>query len=286
MLNVRFRRLLPLALATIVVLVTARVSSAQNAAAPTSAAAQAADDDDAVLDPVEPDFRVVDLPTTARLPRGKGNFALTHRFAGNLRRGSFTDNASHLFGIDEGATVGFEYRIGVARHLQAVAYRMSFNQTIQLYAKYDALHEGNSTPVSVSALLSDEGVNNYQDNHAPALGLTISRKLGGVAAVYVVPTWVHNSAAGTGSTLNTTYVGIGSRVRIRPTVYLAAEVSPRLSGYKPGSNQFGFAVEKRAGGHMFQLNFTNAFGTTFSQIARGASPRSLSLGFNLSRKFY
>lgn len=270
-----------------VVVVPARISHAQqNAAAPTSAAAQASDDDDAVLDPVEPDFRLVDLPTTARLPRGKGNFGLTHRFAGNLRRGSFSDNASHLFGIDDGATVGFEYRFGIARHLEAAAYRMSFNQTIQLYAKYDAVHEGNSAPVSVSALLSDEGVNNYQDNHAPALGLSVSRKLGSVAAVYFVPMWVHNSAAGTGSTLNTTYTGIGSRVRIRPTVYLTAEVSPRLSGYKPGSNQFGFAIEKRAGGHMFQLNFTNTFGTTFAQIARGGAPQSLSLGFNLSRKFY
>ena len=81
-------------------------------------------------------------------------------------------------------------------------------------------------------------------------------------------------------------MGLGTRVRIRPTVYLAAEVSPRLSGYKPGSNQFGFAIEKRAGGHMFQLNFTNTSGTTFAQIARGGAPHSLSLGFNLSRKFY
>ena len=283
--TVRFGPLLPLAIAACLVAVSAKDSMAQNAAAPTSAAAQA-DDDDAVLDTIEPDFRIVDLPTTARLPRGKGDFALTHRFAGNLRRGSFSDNASHLFGIDEGATVGFEYRMGIAKHLEAAAYRVSFNQTIQLYAKYDALHQGRSAPVSVSALLSDEGVNNYQDQHAPALGLTISRKVGGIAALYVVPTWVHNSAAATGITLNTTYVGLGTRLRIRPTVYLAAEVSPRLSGYKPGSNQFGFAIEKRAGGHMFQLNFTNTFGTTFAQIAHDAPPRSLSLGFNLSRKFY
>ena len=37
---------------------------------------------------------------------------------------------------------------------------------------------------------------------------------------------------------------------------------------------------------VFQLDFTNTFGTTFAQIARGASPRSLWLGFNLSRTFY
>lgn len=85
---------------------------------------------------------------------------------------------------------------------------------------------------------------------------------------------------------DTLFVGAGERVPIWPTVYVAAEVSPRLSGYAPGTSQFGFALEKRAGGHMFQLNLTNSPGSTFAQVARGASPRSLSLGFNLSRKFF
>ena len=34
-------------------------------------------------------------------------------------------------------------------------------------------------------------------------------------------------------------------------------------------NHGSFAIEKRAGGHTFQLNFSNAFGTTMGQIARG-----------------
>ena len=50
--------------------------------------------------------------------------------------------------------------------------------------------------------------------------------------------------------------------------------SPRsrraLAGYKPGTNQAVFAIEKRAGGHTFQLNFSNGIGTTRSQVARGA----------------
>src|SRR4051794_917401 len=67
-------------------------------------------DDDAALQPAEPDYRVINLPTTLRLPRYKSNFELTHRFNGNLRRGDFGDQASSLFGIDQGATIGFEYR--------------------------------------------------------------------------------------------------------------------------------------------------------------------------------
>jgi hypothetical protein len=261
--------------------------SVDTSASATSAAASAADDDDdATLDPAEPDFRVINLPTTLRLPRYKGNFSLTHRFGGNLRKGSFSDQASHLFGIDEGATVGFEYRFGIAKHLEATAYRVSFQQTIQLHVKYDALHQSGALPVSLSLLASDEGVDNYQHNHAPALGVTVSRKFGDVAAVYAVPMWVHNTAANAGIDVNTSFVGIGARLRIRPTVYVSGEVSPRLSGFKPGSNEYGFAIEKRAGGHLFQLNFTNTLGSTFAQVARGGTPESLSLGFNLIRKFY
>ena len=58
-----------------------------------------------------------------------------------------------------------------------------------------------------------------------------------------------------------------------------------MTGYDPGETQVGFAIEKRAGGHSFQLNFGNGFGTTFAQIARGGFD-DWYLGFNISRKFY
>ncbi|MFN7982462.1 MAG: DUF5777 family beta-barrel protein [Vicinamibacterales bacterium] len=254
--------------------------------APAAPPAVSAQDDDGVLDPAEPEFRIINLPTTARLPRWKGNFSLTHRFAGNFRRDSFGTSLNNLFGIDEGATVGLEYRIGIARHLEAVAYRTSFNRTIQLSAKYDALHQSAQRPLSLSVVASDEGIDNFQEQFAPALGAVLSHEFGTRAAVYAVPTWVHNSAAVTGTVVNTTFVGLGARVRLRPTVYVAAEASPRASGYRPGTRAFAFAIEKRAGGHMFQLNFSNTAGSTPAQIARGGAPHSLSLGFNLSRKFF
>jgi len=243
-------------------------------------------DDDRIPRPAEPDFRIINLPTTERLPIHGGNFDLTHRFAGNLRRGTFGDQASQLFGIDEGAVVGFEYRYGVMRHLQAIAYRNAFQRTIQLYGKYDAVHQGGNWPLSVSALLSVEGTDNFRTDHAPALGATASRTFGDAAAVYAVPTWVHNSAASLDTTRDTFYVGIGGRVRFHRTIYVVAEMSPRVAGYAPGSTEFGVGIEKRAGRHVFQLNFSNSSGTTFGQTARGGQPETLYMGFNLSRKFF
>ena len=255
--------------------------------APGSARAQSpADHDDAELVLAEPDFRVLNLPSTLRLPLHGSNFELTHRFNGNLRRGSFSEQASNLFGLDEGAAVGFEYRFGIARHLQAAAYRTAIDKTLQFYGKYDAVRQRDSIPLSLSALVSVEGADNFQERYAPALGLVASRMAGDRLAVYATPVWVHNTAAILNIDRDTVFVGVGGRVRVSSTVYVVGEVTPRTGGYSPDKAAYGFAIEKRAGGHLFQLNFNNGQGTTFGQLARGGFSDGLYLGFNLARKFF
>ena len=249
-----------------------------------SAASTGNDDADPVL--AEPDFRVLNLPSTLRLPVHGSNFQLTHRFNGNLRQGSFTDNASNLFGLDQGAAVGFEYRFGIARHLQAAVYRTAIDKTFQFHGKYDAVRQDHSIPLSLSALLSVEGADNFQERYSPAFGVAVSRMVADRLALYATPVWVHNTAALLNVDRDTGMVGLGGRVRVSATVYLVGEVIPRVGGYSPGTPAYGFAVEKRAGGHMFQLNFNNGQGTTFGQLARGGFADSLYLGFNLARKFF
>jgi hypothetical protein len=246
----------------------------------------AAADDDSELVLAEPDFRVLNLPSTLRLPVRGSSFQFTHRFNGNLQQGSFDENASNLFGLDQGAVVGFEYRFGVARHLQAAVYRTGLGKTLQFHGKYDAVRQDAAIPVSLSALVSVEGADNFQEGYAPALGVAASRTVADRLAVYATPVWVHNTAASVNGNRDTFFVGIGGRVRVSATVYLVGEVAPRAGGYSPDEPAFGFAIEKRAGGHLFQLNVTNGQGTTFAQLARGSLADSLHLGFNLARKFF
>lgn len=243
-------------------------------------------DDDASPQPTEPDFALINLPTTLRLPLHKGNFRLTHRFQGNLRGESFGHQASNLFGLDNGAAIGFEFRYAVVRRVQAAIYRTNIDRTLQLYGKYDPIAQSASMPVSISALASAEGRNNFRERRSPAIGGIVSRKVGDTAALYAVPMWVHNSAAASGTTRDTGVVGVGGRLRVRPAVYLVGEVSPRVAGYTPGQTEYGFALEGRVRGHLFQLNFSNAVGTTFGQTATGGFPDTLYLGFNIARKFY
>jgi hypothetical protein len=246
----------------------------------------AAGDDDAALVLAEPDFRVLNLPSTLRLPLHGSSFQLTHRFNGNLRQGSFDGNASNLFGLDQGAVVGFEYRFGIARYLQAAVYRTAIDKTFQFYGKYDVVRQSTSFPVSFSALASVEGVDNFQERYSPALGLVASHMVGDRLAVYATPIWVHNTASILNTDRDTFFVGAGGRVRVSSSVYVVGEVAPRAGGYRPGKPAFGFGIEKRVGGHLFQLNVNNGQGTTFGQLARGGLADSLYLGVNLARKFF
>jgi hypothetical protein len=258
--------------------------------APAPAAAQNPPVDDAVLTPAQPDFTLVALPTSLRLPQYRSAFRVTHRFTRALNDGTFGDLASDLFGIDTGAQIGLEYRFGIVPGGEIGIHRTS-NRTIEFFSQYGLIRQGShGVPFDVTALATIEGTNNFKDSRSPALGVIVSRMAGDVATFYLEPIWVNNSNQLPQQVVahnDTFIVGLGARVRIRPTVYLVGEFSPRAAGYKPGANQGSVGIEKRAGGHVFQLNFSNGFGTTLAQIARGGpDERSWYMGFNISRKFF
>jgi len=254
---------------------------------PSNARAQQ-QDDDAVFKPAQPDFTLVGLPTGLRLPKFKSAFRVTHRFTRALGEGDFGSLAEDFFGIDSGAQIGLEYRFGIMRNAQIGINRIS-NRTIQFFALYDLIRQ-ERLGVEVSALGSIDGTNNFRDSYSPALGAVISRTIGEYVGLYVEPIWVNNTNQRPERVVDnndTFIIGIGARVRVRPTVYVVGEVSPRPSGYKPGVTQGSFGLEKRKGGHVFQVNFSNSFGTTMSQIARGGPEENdWFLGFNISRKFF
>ena len=95
-----------------------------------------------------------------------------------------------------------------------------------------------------------------------------------------------SGGAAAGARRDTTYIGVGGRVRVGDSTYVALEIVPRISGYSPDEASYGVSIEKRVGGHVFSLTFTNSFGTTLAQVARGGTAETLFLGFNLGRKFF
>jgi len=278
----RSHRLLVLALGAALLASSAQVSGQSPSPVP-----PAADDADRDPNASQPDFTIVNLPTTLRLPRMTSAFRVTHRFLRPLGQDDFGSLADDLFGLDNGAIIGLEYRFGLMSGLQAGILRTS-DRTIEFFGQYNVLNQRSGSPVGLGVLASVDGTNNFRDSYSPAFGLAVSRELGDHGAVYVEPVWVHNSNLIdlAGEDNSSFLVGLGARLRIRPTVYLTGEFTPR-AGYSPGAHQGSFAIEKRAGGHVFQLNFSNGFGNTMGQLARGGTASDdWYLGFNISRKFF
>ncbi len=253
------------------------------------ARAQLPDEDpDLDVNVAQPDFTINALPTTLRLPKGRFAFRVTHRFARPLGAGDFGSLLEDFFGFDSGAQIGLELRYGLFRGAQAGIYRTS-DRTIQFFGQYDAVNQA-SFPAGVNLWISVDGTDNFRDRYSPAVGVVVSRELGALGAVYAQPIWVNNTNPGPSDLVgddSTFLIGLGTRMRIRPTVYVTAEISPRVTGYAPGDALVSFGIEKRAGGHSFQLNFSNGFGTTMGQVAQGGTSfDDWYIGFNISRKFY
>jgi hypothetical protein len=249
----------------------------------------------------ETELNVISVPTTQSMHRFGSHLRITHRFARNLNRGDAGELASDLFGLDEGAVIGLDYRFAPTSNSQVGVYRSMLFRTIQFSGRYDVVRQDERSPVAISGLLSVEGTNNFRDDHAPALGAVVSRVYGRRLALYASPTFVWNSitpgtgaltghvghdpadlgtveAPATGVDKNTAYLGLATRVQVLKTTFVALEFTPRLAGFAPGRGTWGVGIEKHTRGHLFQLNFTNSFGTTYGQMAATSTWVSTSRG--------
>jgi len=256
------------------------------------------------------ELNLISLPTTQSVRRHHGYFRLNHRFVRDLRLGDFSDLAADLFALDNGTVLGLEYRFGITSSIQAGIHRSTLTKALQLFSRWDAIRQGETFPISASALVSTEGLDNMQQARQPGLAIVLSRTWGRGLGIYASPTYVNGTyhaalfAAGVaghehdhggggagpsaveGDIDNRTFfLGLGARARLRPSVFVAAEYSPRLAGYAPGDAMWGAALEKMTQGHTLALTLTNSFATTPGQIARGGTPEALYIGFNITRKF-
>ena len=253
--------------------------------------------------PTQIDLNLINLPTTMSIARHHSYFRLTHRFTSDLRNGGFGDQAADLFGTDRGAIIGLEYRFGITSNIQAGIHRSMLSKTIQMSGRWDAVRQ-ESFPVALSLTLSVEGLNNMRERYQQGVAVTASRTFSDRLALYATPAFVagthavdfiagheeHDHDLGLeedehANHDDTWFMGFGARLRFSNSGYITGEYTPRLHGYDPNSGEWGVAIEKRTGGHTLQLNFTNSFGTTFGQLARGGNPHDVYLGFNITRRF-
>ena len=246
------------------------------------------EDPDLEVNVAQPDFILATLPTNLRLPKGKFAFRITHRFARPLSQGDFGGLRRRPLRI----RLGRADRTRAA--LRPVPRRAGRHQphldcTIQLFSQYDVVSQ-QSFPIGIGAWGSIDGTNNFRDSYSPALGVILSRELGEHGAVYAEPIWVNNTNAEPSELVDdnsTLMLGLGTRLRLRPTVYVTAEVSPRLAGYAPGDRSSASASRSASAATPSPSTSRTASGRRWRRWrAAGRRYDDWYIGFNIARKFY
>jgi hypothetical protein len=270
-------------------------ATAQSPAPPTSAAPQApaqaaaAPDPDLQVNPAEPEFTLGALPTTLRMPAGKFSFRMTHRFSRPIASGTAGEFFADFVGFDSSARVGLELRYGVRPGTQVTFHRTN-DRAIQFLGQQELLRQDAGRPIAIHAVVAVEGADNFSEEFSGTVGAVLSRQFSERGAVYLQPLFVSHTNPETDATENrhTMLLGVGTRIRLGQTrTYVVIEAAPQIAGYDAGIDHISVGIEKRAGGHMFQLTIANALGTTLRQVARGGPHRDdWFIGFNLTRRFF
>lgn len=302
---------------------------------PTTAATAAASQVDRPMPPSEPyDYRLINVPTPKRVPKGSFNVYFTHRFSKPVHDEdeSFGDTAKELFGLDSFSVSSLAFMYGFTDRLYGVVHRSPICQpapickTIELGVGYRILDEAGRSPLALAAFASIEGADNFTEHFTYNIQAMMARSVTKYVNLFFSPA-VHLNSNGQGRFnprpedffpveplaaalelgRHTGSFGFGVNGRIRPTVSLLFEYTPRV-GFKLGQieqifgpgftriglrnrseAEIGFGIEKRLGRHAFSLTFSNTQTTTTSRYNSSnlvLPPSRVIIGFNLFRRLF
>jgi cytochrome c oxidase subunit II len=274
------------------------------------------------------DYRLVNVPTPKRVLRGSVNLYFTHRFSEPIK--PLNRSARDLLGLDSFSASSFGVFYGITDKLYVSAARSPICQrglcrTIEVGAGYHWLDEDDHSPIALTTYASIEGDNNFTRNYTYNLQAMIARSAGKYVNLIFSPA-VHLNANGQRrfdprasdffppATVADTFrlpkhtgsFGFGVNGRIRPTISLLFEYTPRV-GFKLGAvtpifnsnftrvigfrndseTEIGFGVQKDIGRHSFTLTFSNTQTTTTSRYNSSnlvLPPSKFVIGFNLYRR--
>lgn len=274
------------------------------------------------------DYRLINVPTPKRVLKGSVNLYFTHRFAQPVRPLGQSDQ--DLFGLDSFSVSSLGGFYGITDRLYVSAYRSPVCQpglckTVEVGFGYHLLDERGSSPIALSTYASVEGDDNFKKFFTYNLQFMVARSVSKYIHLFFSPALHLNANASRRFDPKPTdffpreplaeqfnqdkhgmSFGFGVSARVRPTISLMFEYTPRL-GFKLGrvdpifdanfrilgfenksEPELGFGIAKDVGRHTFALTFSNTQTTTTSRYNSSnlvLKPSSFTIGFNLYRRF-
>lgn len=227
--------------------------------------------------------------------REKGilEFIISHRF------GEISSGGYNLYGLDE-SNVRFALEYAPLNHVYLGIGRSSFEKTYDGFVKVQLMRQlPGRSPVALTLFASTafktlrepERDLTFSDRLTYTSQLLLGRKISQRISVQFMPTYIHFNTVREDEVRNDVWAfGIGSRIRLTRRLSLNGEYyyqKEKLSA--DYFNSFAVGVEIETGGHVFQLQLTNARAMLEKGfIAENTSDffsGDIRLGFNISRAF-
>jgi hypothetical protein len=234
---------------------------------------------------------LINLPTTATPSSGRFYLRLSHRLYSSVREG-----LDSLYGWDGPAAVWIGFGYGLTDKISLSLGRTNQAKELEAAVRWKFLEEG-AVPFEAAvqagigwttekiADRSRTDARNFKMN----IQLSLAKRLTDRLSVLVVPSLSTHTNYWEAEPENTFAVGFGGRFLVLEGLSIIGEWTPVLAGYAAASNGWGFGLEKKIGGHVFQFFVANSFGLTPDLYLPGGDFRlgdgDLRFGFNLYRTF-
>jgi hypothetical protein len=252
------------------------------------------------------DYRLINIPTPKKVPRGTWNLWFSHRFSQPIH--PVEDSARNLFGFDSFSVSSFGVTYGITDKFYVTANRSPLCQrglcrTIEVGFGYNWLAQDKDTPIGLTTYASVEGNGNFTEEYTYNLQTMVSARIGKRVYLFFSPA-VSFNANGSGrfnprpndffppatTAANafqlpnyTASFGFGASVMILPDLVALFDYTPRV-GFKLGriepvfDNNFNVTsfrnVSEPTMGFGIQKNIgKHAFALTFSNTQTTTTSR-------------
>jgi len=229
---------------------------------------------------------LINLPTTTTPSKGDVLFRVHHRFSDPVDSGF--DN---LLGLDSFANILLGLGYGITDNLTVSIGRVRVYKEFELSADWLIAEQGRTAGLPFSAALHGGVSLVTEDEDAVKFfaAVSLSRQLTRRLSVLVVPSFVTNANHFALDPQSTFSLGLGARYMIWEEFSIIAEWVPVLAGYNEIESGWGLGIEKKIGGHVFQVFVNNALGLTPAQSLPGGDLQigdfDFRIGFNIFRTF-
>lgn len=247
------------------------------------------------------DTRVINTHSVETIQKRKLDLRIGHRF-GDLKGGWNT-----LYGLESAQDVLIGVDYGLTDDINIGLHRTKgagpLTQLVNTSVKYRFLKQSDESPVTMTGLgiwtvstmqrdaSSEFVLNNFQKfSHRFILGgqMMIARKFSDRFSLQVIPSYIHRNVVAFDEQNGTFTMGAAARVQITKVMGIVADATIPFGDTKAKA-AIGLGLEIDTGGHVFQINFTNARGISETDYIPNNDTSwgdgQIRLGFTVSRVF-